>query len=56
MRPMSSTDRALALCCGRFAGDLLVPTLVVAETAFLIGERWRPRVEALLLADLAGSD
>lgn len=39
-----------------FAGDLIVPTLVVAETAFLVGVRLGPRVEALFLADIAGSD
>ena len=39
-----------------FAGELIVPTLVIAETAFLIGERLGPRVEALFLADIAGSD
>jgi predicted nucleic acid-binding protein len=48
-------DRAVALL-GAFPGDLLVPALVVAETAFLIGRALGGRTEALLLADLAGSD
>ncbi len=47
--------RVLALL-RTFAGELIVPTLVIAETAFLIGERMGPRVEALFLADVAGSD
>jgi hypothetical protein len=29
---------------------------VIAETAFLVGERMGPRIEAMLLADIAGSD
>jgi predicted nucleic acid-binding protein len=47
--------RALALL-GGFPGDLLVPALVVAETAFLVGRALGARTEALLLADIAGSD
>jgi uncharacterized protein len=47
--------RALALLRG-FPGELIVPTLVIAETAFLVGERMGPRVEATLLADIADSD
>jgi uncharacterized protein len=48
-------DRAVALL-GSFPGDLLVPALVVAETAYLVGSALGGRTEALLLADLAGSD
>lgn len=47
--------QALALFRG-FAGSLLVPNLVVGETAFLIGAMLGSRAEALLLADLASSD
>lgn len=48
-------QQALALL-REFPGSLLVPTLVVGETAFLIGEVLRSRAEALLLSDLAASD
>jgi uncharacterized protein len=37
-------------------GPLIVPALVVGETAFLLGRGYGPRVEALLHADLAASD
>lgn len=47
--------RAVALLAV-FPGELLVPALVVAETAFLIGRVSGGRREALLLADLAASD
>ena len=47
--------RALALLRG-FPGELIVPALVIAETAFLVGERMGPWVEATLLADIADSD
>ncbi len=48
-------DRSVALL-GGFPGDLTVPALVVAETAFLVGRALGARTEALLLADVAGSD
>jgi uncharacterized protein len=48
-------ERAVAVLAG-FPGDLLVPALVVAETAFLIGRVFGGRTEALLLADLARGD
>ena len=47
--------RALALFRAD-TGPLLVPSLVVGETAYLVGKVLGPRVEALLLADLATID
>ena len=55
MRTTSFHERAVALLAS-FPGDLVVPALVVAETAFLIGRVFGGRTEALLLADLARSD